>query len=264
MDWLKDRSWLNSYLFPSPCRDPPSSSDIKELKFYHRENQEMNLREFIYRRPEPEAPKKLVVYCHGNGQDLLDVWIPLSGIEGKQLVDDKQVAFLCVEYPGYGEDRKRQSCTESLLRDEYPPQVEEVLQHLGWALRWHDVILVGYSLGSAAVCELASRHKVHQLILIAPFVSIKQVALDHEPFWGKWMMDRLSNLDKMKKSVMAPVIEVTFLHGKQDRLIDYTHSLRLAQILEEERKIPVHVYLYTHRNHQTIGQWNVYTAKIVV
>lgn len=57
-----------------------------------------------------------------------------------------------------------------------------------------NTIVIGRSIGSGGACYLASRKKVHNLILISPFSTIPEVATDFVGCVGRIVKCHFNNL----------------------------------------------------------------------
>ena len=89
-----------------------------------------------------------------------------------------QMSYIVVEYPGYGPSDKSQCDAEGVdvhLRCAYNFAVNSLRFPPG------SIVLQGYSIGTGPVCRLAAKlcsvgTRPMAVVLMAPFVSIKQVA----------------------------------------------------------------------------------------
>ena len=76
-------------------------------------------------------------------------------------------------------------------------------------------------MGSGPACVLADNFCPRALILMSPYMSIKQVAKNMFGGWISWMVsDHFNNLECMK-TIACPVF---FIHGDKDTLIPSDHS----------------------------------------
>jgi len=83
-----------------------------------------------------------------------------------------------------------------------------------------DLIVSGRSIGSGPAIECASSFKIHALILVSPFLSIKEVVRRLVgDFISQLIKERFDNLSKIKL-VECPVL---FIHGKMDNLVPFSH-----------------------------------------
>lgn len=86
---------------------------------------------------------------------------------------------------------------------------------------------MGRSIGSGPAIDLASKHEIANLIVISPFISIKEATNDLLGMVGNLarllVKDRFQNLEKINK-VKSPVL---FIHGQTDSVVPYSHSQKL-------------------------------------
>ena len=128
---------------------------------------------------------------------------------------------LAVEYPGYGlykqggpnEDKMREDC-ETIY--DYCTQVAGV--------REEDVIVFGRSMGSGPTSYLSSLKKPHCIVLLSPFMSIKDATKDLFKLGGmvsKVVQERFRNIVHITNARCPCFI----MHGMKDTLIPYEHSV---------------------------------------
>jgi hypothetical protein len=102
------------------------------------------------------------------------------------------------------------------------------------------LVLLGQSLGSGVAADLAAYLSrggtpAAGLVLLSPFTSIAQVFDDHVPLVPiKWMVVDRYETDALLGDLPAPVL---LIHGREDRLIDFEHSRRLATGLGERAEL---------------------------
>lgn len=156
-----------------------------------------------------------VVYFHGNAGNLGG-----AVVSNNALVASGMGALL-VEYRGYGGNAGAPSEKGFYLDG------EAAIAWLGERDVAPDaIIIIGNSIGSGAATEMAVRHRPRALILIAPFTSLPNAAV--ESLWwlpvGPLMRDRFDNLGKIAR-VNAPIL---IQHGSADQLIPASHGLELS------------------------------------
>lgn len=172
------------------------------------------------------ASAKTIVFCHGNADSaqlfLRHMYKELATITAPPLTGIKRI--LCVEYPGYGNSTllnknnnnttdvngvvannmsvKQQSVKKTMASEHgfkiwYPQMIERVLEH--YKLQWSDIYLVGFSIGTGPSTWIAAHYPIKQLTLVAPFTSIRDVAIFHSPFLGHFVVDRFNSLQVFKQ-----------------------------------------------------------------
>jgi len=88
-----------------------------------------------------------------------------------------------------------------------------------------DIIVCGRSIGSGPAVHLAANRNPGALILISPFKSIQETASSILGIFKFLVKDRFNNINKIK-TVTCPLL---LIHGQQDNLIPFTHSLELSK-----------------------------------
>ena len=122
-----------------------------------------------------------------------------------------------LEYPSYGVYKEASPdekiiCLDALLLYNF------LTQTIGF--KPENVIVIGRSMGSGPAVYLASQQKVKLLALISPYKSVKSVARDHYSFWGLFVKERFSNIERIKK-IHQPVF---FLHGLKVDLLGFGYQ----------------------------------------
>lgn len=167
--------------------------------------------------------KKALIFCHGNACTVTEDMIRL--FERMRLDVD---CFL-FEYPGYGEDSSFGYPTKKIVRDS--------LKYLHRKIRgeYVETVFLGHSLGTAVVLDYLSHIKSYETkcILLSPFTSIQTLIIGSTS-----PMDDYVNIENIKN-----LKDVTIFHGKQDKVIPYEHSLKLAG-----DKHPVSIINATHND----------------
>ena len=136
--------------------------------------------------------------------------------------------MIAPEYPGYSIYQSKDKDADQVLNDServYEFLVKEML------IPRERIIIVGRSIGSGPAIHLASKVKVGSLIVISPFLSLKNATRDLLGFFGHvakhFVKDRFQNIDKIGQ-VRSPVL---LIHGRQDDIVPISHSQTLFGIL---------------------------------
>ncbi len=167
----------------------------------------------------PKADNPVIVYFHGNGEELVD----LSPVA--RTLEASGFGVLFVEYPGYAL-AKGQKTTEHAIYDAAERALRELDERGYGADR---VVLVGQSLGSGVAAEMAVRAKGGRLVLISPYTSIPDMVGRFVPFLpvGLLVRDRFDTFEKAS-SIRVPTLVV---HGGADRLIPPAMGSRVAEAI---------------------------------
>jgi pimeloyl-ACP methyl ester carboxylesterase len=169
---------------------------------------------------------KVVVYFHGNGEDLADS-IPMVS-----LLRTLGVGVLAVEYPGYGIAAGT-------------PSEQGAYAAAERALRWlrtergvdsDRVVLLGQSLGTGVAAEMARRGFGARVVLISPFTSVGDMARRMIPFFpARFVRHRFDTAAKAP----AIAIPVLIIHGTEDEVVPFAMGERLATVFPQARFVPV-------------------------
>lgn len=168
----------------------------------------------------------LWLLCGGNGSLALD-WLEL-------LADspDPAAAFLLLDYPGYG---RCQGC----------PSPEAITESINLALATlaarlgqpvgeltGNLKVLGHSLGAAAVLLHAGRQPVRQMVLIAPFTSLREMAaLLVGPLLSRTLLHDYDNRARLREVLARDVsVPITIIHGSHDKIVPVAMGRELAAL----------------------------------
>jgi abhydrolase domain-containing protein 17 len=165
----------------------------------------------------PEGSSKLMIYFHGNAEDLglsYDILDTLRSV--------LHIHILAVEYPGYGVYYGNPNA-EKILND-----AECIYDFaIGLGYKPEDIIVFGRSIGSGPATYLAKNRKICCLMLMSPYTSIKQAAKNIAGKLGESLVkERFENIKNMP-FITCPTF---FVHGLQDTVIPYNHSQKLHDL----------------------------------
>ena len=143
--------------------------------------------------PHEEGGNKLVLYFHGNAEDI-GLAFDLLYLFGQRM----QMHVLAIEYPGYGLYKTSKSSEEQIKQD-----AEMIYDYLVSCvgLSEKDIILFGRSMGSGPTSYLSSIRSPYALLLMSPFTSIKDAAkslLGWASFLSVVVYDKFRNIDMIK------------------------------------------------------------------
>ena len=146
----------------------------------------------------------------------------LSELIGQLFAEKIQMNAIIVEYPGYSiynaPKNAEVMCYDSL-------KVYSFIQGF-FNLKDEDIFVLGRSIRTGPAVYLASDKKSQGLILISPYKSIKSFK---GGFLWFFLLDIFKSIDIIGK-VTFPIL---FIHGRNDNLIDYTHSGELLDKLKK-------------------------------
>lgn len=175
-----------------------------------------------------EAPKrdKAVIFFYGNADSLA----PYAGFFQK--FADAGYSALGVNYRGYGGSEGVPS------EDGFYKDADAALDFMkARGVVAENVTLIGRSMGTGVVVDLASRNKVRAVALISPYTSIVNRAA--ELYWflpvrllSKYLFASIDKIDEVE----APVLIV---HGDHDTLIPLLHAETLYAAAKEPKRMEV-------------------------
>ncbi|CAD6190831.1 unnamed protein product [Caenorhabditis auriculariae] len=154
------------------------------------------------------------------------------------MADFLQCDMLIYDYPGYGvsdgesTEKNIYVCSEAVFK--------YATDKLGYAPE--NIILMGFSLGTAAMIHIAEMQKVGAVVLIAPFTSFSRILL-RCPSMATPIFDMFPSLEKSEK-ITSPTL---ICHGQRDIIVSHAHGVQL------QKKIPnSELYSLKHASHQGI------------
>lgn len=214
---------LNLFMFQPPNNEyPPEFADLRVPKPRNFSvNSTIPCKSFIYPEDIPQKSKKVILYSHGNGENLLLCSGFLSVMRTSLQMD-----IITWDYSGYGDnpaspyERTPQGINESLSTI-----YEYMVTELGYSTS--NIYLWGYSLGTGPTLALAREltsdrvHDVPGVITMGAYAGIKHVVKD---IAGEWVSDKFTekwdSLDNIKH-VNCPIL---LIHGSSDKMIKPENS----------------------------------------
>ena len=170
------------------------------------------------------VPKRLWLVWGGNASLALD-W--LDFVRG---FPDSEAGFLLVEYPGYGKSSGRAG----------PHSIQEVSEKALGVLAEHlaesrqmleaRLHLLGHSLGAAASLQFAVRHDVQRIVLVAPFTSLRDMAVRVVGYPLNYLtLHRYDNRARLRElAATHPDRKIFILHGDRDEIVPVKMGRELA------------------------------------
>lgn len=171
---------------------------------------------------ESSAPRRVVLFFHGNGGEALDrSWVG-------QWLEDPALAIVLVEYPGYGA-KGGTPTEETLYRDAEMAFDRAKREWIGLP-----ITVVGESLGSAVAAYLSAKRPVDRLALIAPLSSAVDVGQKHYPYLPvRWLLIDRFPASEHVRTAQAPLFVV---HGSQDEVVPLELGKRVFEAYPSSQK----------------------------
>lgn len=157
----------------------------------------------------------LMIYLHSNAEDLGSCR-PLLEIFQKHL----QVHILGVEYPGYG-ICPRGPADETKVIENVMVAYRFVSEVLNWPP--DRIIVLGRSVGTGPALELAWERNLMGVVLISPFLSVREVCHDMLGPLSYFVRDCFPNRDRVPH-MRSPLLIV---HGQRDSMVPCRHGQEL-------------------------------------
>ena len=164
-----------------------------------------------------EAPRATVLFCHGNAGNISHLLDPI------RVFHHLGLSILVFDYRGYG--RSQGKPTEQGTYLDAEAAWAFLVQEQG--LKPEEIVVCGRSLGGPIAAWLAWQHPPRALVLEATFTSVPDLARHLYPIFPAGLLARY------KYSTLAYVSQVAcpvlVVHSQQDRLVPFSHGLRLYQ-----------------------------------
>jgi pimeloyl-ACP methyl ester carboxylesterase len=197
-------AWNRAFLFPAPRRVDAIPSDFATLEAQTSDG--VTARALRFGPPSTDA-ELTVVFFHGNGE------LAEDNVDIARALASHGYAVVLAEYRGYGVSRHAGKASERGLYAD----AEAILDAIGAPAE--RVVLMGFSLGTGVVVEMAARGRGRGLVLLAPYTSIPDVAAHHVPVlpMRALMRDKLDSLSK----AAAITLPVFVAHGDADTVVPF-------------------------------------------
>mmetsp|Transcript_8406 Transcript_8406/g.18856 ORF Transcript_8406/g.18856 Transcript_8406/m.18856 type:complete len:590 (-) Transcript_8406:72-1841(-) len=167
----------------------------------------------------------LVLYLHANAEDLGRCYQFCS-----MLRHQFQVHVLAVEFPGYGICPGGPADDNSVMEN-----VETAFRFVREVLCWplDGILLLGRSIGTGLALRLAARNEVYGVILVSPFLSVKELCRHVVGPFSYLVQERFPNEEMMPK-LRSPLLVV---HGKKDLTVPVEHGKELFRLCRSRKRL---------------------------
>jgi pimeloyl-ACP methyl ester carboxylesterase len=168
---------------------------------------------------EHADPKGIIVFYHGNGDNLTDLEDPVRRLY------NRGYHVLVWDYREYGKTGGK------LLYDSIMSDALAVCHYADSAFD-KPVVPYGVSIGTALAAHAASDFNVRKVLLQSPFFSFRQLGPHYLPgvpyrLLLKYPFNTYQSLQDFNGTIAA-------IHGKEDRIIPFTQSQLLADSLTDK------------------------------
>jgi len=162
--------------------------------------------------------KYLVVYIHSNFEDLGRCHSFCMSMRYHL-----KAHVLAVEYPGYG-IAPGTTCEEQRATEAAHVAVRFAHEVLRWP--WDSIILMGRSIGTGPATTLAAMYRFGGLVLVAPFLSVRDLCREYIGAAAGFIRERFPNSELITQ-VKCPCLIV---HGRKDTMVPVRHGNALHDL----------------------------------
>lgn len=168
--------------------------------------------------------KGVVVYCHGNGGNLVS-----RAPRMQQMQELYGYSFFVFDYRGYGRSEGKPTISGALADGR--AAVREAARLAG--VQPSDVIVMGRSLGGAIAIQLANEFNSPKLIVESSFTSFRDIAKKHVG-----LLSGLTRKDDLtsERDIARYQGHVLISHGTRDKVVPVEHGERLYAAANEPKQ----------------------------
>ncbi len=161
--------------------------------------------------------KGVIFFLHGNMRSM-ERWGKLSEVFNPMGYD-----FWVVDYRGYGKSEGKLSGEEQ-LHDDMERVFHVVRERYG-----DKITLMGFSIGTGPTARLGSEYDIQQMILMAPYFSVRQLVQERVPLAPAFLVKFPLKTYEWLPKVKAPIL---IIHGDKDKVIPFRHGVELSRLLK--------------------------------
>ena len=166
-----------------------------------------------------ETSKGLILYLHGNMGSLRS-W----GEIAKTYTDLNYDLFM-LDYRGYGKSEGSISSQDQIYKD-----IQTVYDYIKTKYAENEIVILGYSIGTALASKLASSNNPRLLILQAPFVSLSDLMKKYYPIIPTFILKYKFETNNYIEHCKMPIV---IFHGDKDEVIYYESSIKLQELFKD-------------------------------
>ena len=176
-------------------------------------SEELSMNCVLIKQPQS---KGVILYYHSNRN-----CIRFAIYQTRQMLDNGYDIFI-PDYRGYGKTEGTIKSQQTFYED-----AQKAYDYLKTIYPEDQIIIAGYSLGTAPAIYVAAKNNPKHLALVAPFTSLTDVKNDFIWFVPDFLLRYKFPSKKYMKEVKCPV---TIFHGTQDNVINVRFGKELASI----------------------------------
>lgn len=166
-----------------------------------------------------DSSKGVIFYLHGNAGSL-ESWGTVA-----QLYTYMNYDVFILDYRGFGKSEGKINGEKQLFEDN-----QIAYNKLKERYKEENIILLGYSIGTALVAKLAADNNPKLMILQAPFYSFAEM-LSKQFYFPAFLLKYKLRTNEYLKQCKCPVV---IFHGDSDEIVDYRWSVKLKEEFKEQ------------------------------
>ena len=167
--------------------------------------------------------KGLLFYLHGNSGSLKK-W----GNKAELFTNLGYDTFI-FDYRGYGKSEGKINNEKQFYQD-----AQIAYDEMKKKYKEENIVILGYSVGSASATFLATNNSPSLLILQAPYYSLIDMMKQRYPLIPTFILKYKFETSKYLKDCKVPVV---IFHGTKDKVIYYGSSLKLKKYFKPQDKL---------------------------
>ena len=166
-----------------------------------------------------DSSKGVIFYLHGNAGSL-ESWGTVA-----QLYTYMNYDVFILDYRGFGKSEGKITGEKQLFDDN-----QRAYNKLKERYKEEDIIVLGYSIGTALVAKLAAENNPKLMILQAPFYSFAEM-LSKQFCFPTFLLKYKLHTNEYLKLCTCPII---IFHGDKDEIVDYKWSVKLKEEFKDK------------------------------
>lgn len=165
-----------------------------------------------------DSSKGLIFYLHGNAGSLAS-WGSIAKTYTAMHYD-----LFMLDYRGYGKSSGRISNEKQFYQD-----VQLAYEDMKKRYPENSIVVLGYSIGTAAAATLAVTNHPRLLILQAPYFNLADLVSSHFRIVPSFLLKYPFETNRLIPGCKMPIV---IFHGDQDNVIYYGSSLKLKTLFK--------------------------------
>jgi len=178
----------------------------------------IELNTLLFKSDSVAENRKLIFYIHGNAENLTT-----AGGVASMYTDLGYDCFL-YDFRGFGKSDGKIDSESGLFAD-----AQILYSQLVSEYKEENITIVGYSIGTGIASWLAAKNAPNNLILQAPYFSMKDMMGKKYPIFPKFLLRYPLETNKRLSEASCPIY---IFHGTKDESIPYSSSLQLKKTVK--------------------------------